>query len=122
MCMYNDKNENDCTDFEVIKEYLNKDKIKVVNPLRRIDVITSYKIVQNLIGSQEETTIKVEPGKLDLGDVSIRINALSITIHNLNALQQVFKKADSVDIYPKTDGTVQMDIQFFDVYFVHLIE
>ena len=123
--MYMDKynnNEEECMEFEFLREYLKKDKIKVVNPLRRRDIILAYNIIKKLIGKQEETTIEIEPGKLELGDVSIRITALSITIFDLKSLMQAFHKANNIDIYPHTDGTVTIDIQFYDVYSVQILE
>ena len=107
-------------EFEFIKEYLEKDKIKVVNLARRSDLIQAYNTIQKLVGNNEETTIVIEPGKLELGDVSIRITALSITIFELEKLIRAIKKADSVDIYPLTDGMVRLDIQFNDVYSVYI--
>lgn len=107
-------------EFEFIKEYLKKDKIKVVNPVRRNDLIEAYDIIQNLVKNDEKASIKIEPGKLELGDVTIRITALSITTFDMENLIRAIKKADSVDIYPLTDGTVRMDVQFKDVYSVYI--
>ena len=108
-------------DFEFIKEYLKKDKIKVVNPMRRKDLMEAYDIIQNLLRSDEETSIEIEPDKFELGDVTIRITALTITTFDINNLIRAINKADSVDIYPLTNGTVRLDIQFSDVYSVYII-
>ena len=107
-------------EFKFIKEYLKKDKIKVVNPMRRKDLIETYDIIQNLARNDEETNIEIVPGKLELGDVTIRITALSITTFDMDNLIRTIRKADSVDIYPLTDGTVRMDVQFKDVYSVYI--
>lgn len=107
-------------EFEFIKEYLKKDKIKVVNPARRKDLIEAYDIIQNLVRNDEETSIEIEPGKLELGDVTIRITALSITTFDMSNLIRAIEKANSVDIYPLTDGTVRMDVQFRDVYSAYI--
>ena len=106
--------------FEFIKEYLKKDKIKIVNQVRTKDLFETYAIVQNLLRNAEETTVEIESGKLELGDVTIRITALTITIFDLNNLMRIIQKADSVDIYPLTDGRVRLDIQFNDVYSVYV--
>ena len=116
----NQNNQGDTNmDFKFIKEYLQKDKIKMVNPSRRKDLMEAYDIIQNLF-AEEETTIEIEPDKLELGDISIRITALSITTFDLNNLIRALQKADSVDIYPQTDDTVILDIQFNDVYSVYI--
>ena len=107
-------------EFEFIKEYLKKDKIKVVNPIRRKDLMEAHDIIQNLVRNDEETTIEIVPGKLELGDVTIRITALSITTFDMDSLIRAIRKADSIDIYPLTDGTLRMDIQFTNVYSVYI--
>ena len=116
---YNQKGDVDMK-FEFIKEYLKKDKIKIVNQVRTKDLFETYAIVQNLLRNAEETTVEIESGKLELGDVTIRITALTITIFDLNNLMRIIQKADSVDIYPLTDGRVRLDIQFNDVYSVYV--
>ena len=107
-------------EIEFIKKYLKKDKIKVVNPMRRKDLIEAYDIIQNLVRNDEETNIEIVTGKLELGDVTIRITALSITTFDMSNLIRAIEKSDSVDIYPLTDGTVRMDVQFRDVYSVYI--
>ena len=123
MCKNNTPNNrqgDEHMEFEFIKEYLKKDKIKIVNPMRRKDLIESFDIIQNLLSSDEDTTIEIEPGKLELGDVTIRITAFTITTFDINNLIRAIKKADCVDIYPLTDGRVRLDIQFNDIYTVYI--
>ena len=85
--------------FEFIKEYLKKDKIKIVNQVRTKDLFETYAIVQNLLRNAEETTVEIESGKLELGDVTIRITALTITIFDLNNLMRIIQKADRPQIF-----------------------
>lgn len=104
---------------ELIKEYLQKDKIKILNPLRYADIIESYKILKSILDKDcDETTIEISDCALQTGDVAIEITTPMLTAYNITLLTKAFQKADIVSIYPTIDDRIRIHMQFHNGYFV----
>lgn len=104
---------------ELIKEYLQKDKIKILNPLRYADIIESYKILKSILDKDcDETTIEILDCALQTGDVAIEITTPMLSAYNMKLLIKAFQKADIVSIYPTIDDRIRLTVQFHKGYFV----
>lgn len=104
---------------ELIKEYLQKDKIKILNPLRYADIIESYKILKSILDKDcDETTIEILDCALQTGDVAIEITTPMLSAYNMTLLTKAFQKADIVSIYPTNDNRIRLDVQLHGGYFV----
>ena len=100
---------------ELIKDYLQKDKCKILNPLRYADIIESYKILKSILDKDcDETTIEIRlcPANRRRRDGNNHTNAFRIQY------DIIFQKADIVSIYPTIDDRIQIDAQFRNVFFV----
>ena len=107
---------------ESMKEYLKKDKCKVLNPSRIQEIAQSYKILKSIIDAcDEETSINILEGALELGDICIRIVTPNFSTYDIKKLQTAILKATNVNIYPTTDDRIKIDIQFENAYFVSVL-
>ena len=69
---------------ELIKEYLQKDKIKILNPTRYTDIIESYKTLIIIFNKDcDETTIEILDCALQTGDVAIEITTPMLSAYNI---------------------------------------
>jgi hypothetical protein len=101
------------------KEYLKKDKIKIVNLPKLNDIMAAYKILNSIINTQDkDTSIEIREGDLELGDIYIRIVAQQFTSYDIEAFAQAISKADNIDIYPTADYRIKIDVMFYKAYYV----
>lgn len=104
---------------ELIKEHLQKDKIKILNPTRYADIIESYKTLIIIFNNDcDETTIERLDCALQTGDVAIEITTPMLSAYNVTLLIKAFQKADIVSIYPTIDDRIRIHMQFHNGYFV----
>lgn len=104
---------------ELIKEYLQKDKCKILNPTRYADIIESYKILKSILNKDcGETTIEILDCALQTGDIAIEITTPMLSAYNVTLLIKAFQKADIVSIYPTIDDKIRLTVQFHKGYFV----
>ena len=104
---------------ELIKEYLQKDKCKILNRLRCADIIESYKILKSILDKNyDETTIEILDCALQTGDIAIEITTPMLSAYNMTLLIKAFQKADIVNIYPTIDDRIRLTVQFYKGYFV----
>ena len=104
---------------ELIKEYLQKDKIKILNPTRYTDIIESYKILKSILDKDcDKTSIEILDCALQTGDIAIEITTPMLSAYNMTLLIKAFQKADIVSIYPTNDNRIRIHMQFHNGYFV----
>ena len=85
--------------------------IEVANPKRIQHVIYTYKMLKYVIkGSKAKVTYTLHEPYQSMGAVSIIGSNLSFV--KTKWFMVAAKLASNLDIYPKTDGTVQMDFTF----------
>ena len=107
---------------EVLREYANKDKVKIPYPNRVKDLLSAYNTILSIITLDNEySTIEILPGALELGDVSIRITTSEINIYQVQKLSQALSKVDNINVYPTNDDRFKIDLQFYDVYYIKTI-
>ena len=98
---------------ELLKEYLQKDKCKILNPKRYHDITESYKTLKSILDKDcDETTIEILDCALQTGDVAIEITTPMLSAYNMILLIKAFQKADIVSIYPIKDNRKKIDVQF----------
>ncbi|MBO5700857.1 MAG: hypothetical protein J6S71_00300 [Clostridia bacterium] len=104
------------------KEYLKKDKIKIVNLQKLNDIMAAYRILSSIINIQDkDVTVEIREGDLEFGDIYIRIVAHQFTSYDIEALTQAISKADNIDIYPTADYRIKIDVMFYKAYYVSTI-
>lgn len=106
-------------EFDQIKEYIESDKCKMLNPRRIRDIMMAYRTLLKAIEfDMEDVEVEIAEGALQLGDIAIRILMPQLTTYNPKTFAAAISRADNVDIYPTTDDRVRVDIQFQNAYFV----
>lgn len=101
------------------KEYLKKDKIKIVNLQKLNNIMAAYKILNSIINTQDkDTSIEIREGDLELGGIYIRIVAQQFTSYDIETFAQAISKADNIDIYPTADYRIKIDVMFYKAYYV----
>lgn len=104
---------------ELIKEHLQKDKGKILNPIRYADIIESYKTLKIIFNNDcNETTLEILDCALQTGDIAIEITTPMLSAYNMTLLTKAFQKADIVNIYPTIDDRIRLTVQFHNGYFV----
>ena len=102
-----------------LEKYLEKDKVKIMNPQKLKDIMATYKILNAMINRHDKAiSVEINEGALELGDFYIRIVAPQFTSYDLKALAQAISKADIIDIYPTADDRIKIDIMFYKAYYV----
>lgn len=76
---------------ELIKEHLQKDKCKILNPIRYADIIESYKTLKIIFNNDcDETTIKIIDCPLQIGEIAIRVTTPELSAYNMTLLTKAF--------------------------------
>lgn len=98
---------------ELIRDDIEKDenRLSIINPLRVGQLLDSYKLLRNLLKDTEAvvTWNLYEPFK-SMG--AVRVNGPEMVFLNSSLFAKAIEAASNVEIYPKTDGTVQMNLTF----------
>ena len=103
-------------------EYLKKDKLKIVNPKREKEILETYRILKQIIDVYyEDSTLEIQYGALDLGDVFIRIVTPQFTTYEMKLFATAIQNADNIDIYPTADDRIKIDLLFRNAYYVSII-
>ena len=103
-------------------EYLKKDKLKIVNPKREKEILETYRILKQIIDVYyEDSTLEIQYGALDLGDVFIRIVTPQFTTYEMKLFATAIQNADNIDIYPTADDRIKIDLLFRNAYYVSVI-
>ena len=103
-------------------EYLKKDKLKIVNPKREKEILETYRILKQIIDVYyEDSTLEIQYGSLDLGDVFIRIVTPQFTTYEMKLFATAIQTADNIDIYPTADDRIKIDLLFRNAYYVSII-
>lgn len=92
--------------------YLPKEKAKMID-------FDRYKIMMQTVAELKEILCEIqEEGQIDIdicnmfnmGTITVQLSAL--TVGNIPKFMEMISKADNLEIYPRTDGTIQLDITF----------
>ena len=111
------------TEFRELKEYIDAPKVGIVNLARQQDLIESYEIIRGLVMSEdEEATVEIIEGALQLGSVFIRATTCAVTIYDTELFAEATKKADNFQVCPTLDDRVTLDVLFNGVIEYTLIE
>ena len=117
--IFKEKNMNFENALDSLEKYLEKDKVKIMNPQKLKDIMATYKILNAMISLHDKAiSVEINEGALELGDFYIRIVAPQFTSYELKALAQAISKADIIDIYPTADDRIKIDIMFYKAYYV----
>lgn len=109
-------------EMEFLKEQLNKNKCKILNPYRAKEVLKAFGVIKTMVGkSDEETTVEILEGALEAGDVAIRIVTSNFTAYDTSKFADIIQTADDVDIYPTADDRIKVDIHFQNAYYVQTL-
>ena len=80
---------------ELIKDYLQKDKGKILKPIRYAGIIESYKTLKIIFNNDcDETTLEILDCALQTGDIAIEITSPMLSAYNITLLTKAFQKAD----------------------------
>lgn len=107
-------------EFEALVEYLfegaedYKKKSKIINPIRMKGFIYAYKIL-NYIAKEAGAKIVYKLHDPFIGAGSIRMNGKNLRINNPRLLATAAKIASNFNIYPKLDGSIQIDFGFYNL-------
>lgn len=103
-------------DIKDLKQWLETPKTGRVNPVKMQEVMDSYAIIHELVLSEDQdATIEVAEGALQLGSVSIKVVTTSVTVYNTEAFAKAIKNASNFQVYPTIDDRVKLDILFDSV-------
>ena len=109
-------------EMEFLKEQLNKNKCKILNPHRAKEVLKAFGVIKIMVGkSDEETTVEILGGALEAGDVAIRIVTPNFTVYDTSKFADIIQTADDVDVYPTADDRIKVDIHFQNAYYVQTL-
>lgn len=83
----------------------------IVNPDKVKPLIYTYKLLKSLTkGKKVKVTYELNTPFLSMGSVSVVGKDLTFT--NTETFLKAAKLASNLDVYPKVDGTVQIDFTF----------
>ena len=111
--------EKDVDFIDAIREYLSSSKtgneIIVADPERMDEFYQSYELLSSAIdGGKRAFTSHIGRPCKTAG--MFRIVGKNITFKDTESLYKLQKLATNFDVYPKTDGTVRMDIIFHHIF------
>lgn len=110
-------------ELQKLKEYLDAPKMGVVNPVKHQEVMDSYKIIKDIIISEDrDATVEIIEGALQLGSVAIRAVTSDVTVYDTAAFAEATKNADNFQVYPTADDRVKLDILFDGVIEYTLVD
>lgn len=92
----------------------NKDesKISVINPHRIQQALYTYKVLKYLMKSNKEAKVSYELHKPYQSMGSVSVFGKNLVFRKPEWFMKAVELANNFDVYPKTDGTVQMDFTF----------
>lgn len=116
-----DNKNNECLDMSILssEEAQKIDELVCLDSKKDIadkelvyDVLYAWKAVEHLMNRCSDTKVSynIHEPYTDMGYVSVI--SRNIELPKKQLFMQVVKLTDSLDIYSKKDGTVQMDITF----------
>lgn len=117
--MYNEFEENTTNAFlEKLKELLEqmpRNLVKVVDFVRYKNMILSAAELEALLlENSSQGQVKIEICELfNMG--SITVNIEDLTVYDTQEFARIVSRADNFEIYPKTDGTLQLNLGFQSV-------
>lgn len=86
-------------------------KTALVNPFRIRDVRLTYEVLKRITkGTGAKVTYELNQPYKSMGSVSVV--GRNIMFNNVAWFLKAIELSSNLDIYPKTDGTVQMDFTF----------
>lgn len=87
-----------------------KNKVKMINLHRYKQLMkTASELKKILAENTEQGEIDIEIDEMfNAGYISARLNDLEVT--DTQAFAEMIAKADNFEIYPRTDGTIQLNI------------
>ena len=93
-----------------------ENRVKVINIERYMLMLKNAIHLKALLSEEVETEAHVSIEINDLfnsGSISANLNEL--VIHDPTEFSALISEADNFEIYPKTDGTIQLNITFYSV-------
>lgn len=122
--MYNEFEENTTNAFwEKLREYflqMPENLVKVVDFERYKSMLQSAaELEELLLENSSKGQIKIEICELfNMGSIFASIEDL--TVYDIQKFARIVSRADNFEIYPKTDGTLQLNLGFQSVLRTHL--
>ena len=96
---------------ELIEDYSRDENTAVINPKKMQAVLYTYKVLKYLTkGTNAKVTYALNEPYKSMGSVSIV--GKELTFSNPKWFMVAVKLASNFNVYPKTNGTVQMDFTF----------
>ncbi len=116
---YNEESirENDEAFVECLKEELNDGKkhISIINPIRVEEVRYVSKLIKKAVENNGAKVVYDIDIKAPLSIGYVSITGRNIRFSKPQYFEAAAKIASNVEIYPKTDGTVQVNFTFHNV-------
>ena len=116
---YNEESirENDEAFVECLKEELNDGKkhISIINPIRVKEVRYVSKLIKKAVENNGAKVVYDIDIKAPLSIGYVSITGRNIRFSKPQYFEAAAKIASNVEIYPKTDGTVQVNFTFHNV-------
>lgn len=102
--------------FEELRKWVNTPKVGISDPEKMKVVMRAHELAKRVAyRGDENATVEVKEGALQLGSVAIRIVTRNLEVHNVWEYIKIIEKADNFQIYPRTDDRIQVDVMFNDV-------
>ena len=100
---------------EVAKNMDHGDGVSVINPLKVKEVEAAYKMIKCSVGGSAVISYKLN--KPVMGMAAVNITGKDIVIKDPDKFVQAVSLATNLDMYPKLDGTVEIDLTFHNLLF-----
>ena len=93
-------------------DLLPKDKVKMIDFGRYKTMMqTAAELKDILCENHEEGQLNIDICNMfNMGSITARLSDL--TVCNISRFTEMISKADNFEIYPRTDGTIQLNITF----------
>lgn len=101
---------------ELKKDYDQKREgiVEIINPLRAKELLFAEENLKRIFKNRDtEINRNLEYIHDDVG--AITIIGRSIAFENPEMFIEIIKGANKLEVFPKTNGTVQMDINYFNI-------
>lgn len=88
-----------------------EDKISIINPMKIHQVLFTYKVLKYMMKNQDvKISYKLHEPFKSVGYVSV--SGKNLIISNIDWFLQIVKYSSNMEVYPKTDGTIQLNFTF----------